>query len=358
MLSIIKTTDPQQFHEAETIAGLGYHQSGKLEGRDVRRANSHACCGEPVEIKSGDSQELSGNTKGYCLQDRKISRITKVGQETQGTVGIDSVLIPRSKRVESIIRPLSNDSDADSAPRKRTKIEPSTSGENRTVGTECDELTDKSEDVLAEKITERLKALKVRYQKQFDFIKKNSTSCIFKSLDSTVRLSVKTGGTIGIFCNEYKPDQWRFLYNQKGQKHRRKHDFYASNIVAHQYKHLFEANQRKKTLPKTIINVAIINLKTIQVIHEYAGRHNSEEFKHVFLTTTDNGKRTAWVANDFGLIVEDLKVNYEQFEEHAKSFSESELPKVKAEYYKFNVTFRVSPDPKVYGNPQALDVSN
>ena len=358
MFSITKTTDRQRSHEAGMIAGPSYPKSGKLHGRDVRRANSHACCGEPVKVKSGDSQELSGSTKDYCLQDREISQITKFGQETQGTVGIDSVLTTRSRRVESLTRPLSNDSDADSAPRKRTQTEPSTSGENRTVGTECDELTDKSEDDLAKKITERLKALKLRYQKQFDFITKNSTSCIYKCGDSTERLSVKTGGTIGIFCNEYKPDQWRFLYNKKGKKHRCKHDFYASNIVAHQYEYLTESNQGKKTLPKTIINVGIINPKSIQVIHEYAGRHDSEEFKHDFLTTTDNGKRTARVANDFDLIIQGLKVNYEQFEEDAKSFSESELPKVKAEYYKFNVTFRVSPDPKVYGNPQALDVSN
>ena len=163
---------------------------------------------------------------------------------------------------------------------------------------------------------------------------------------------------MGHFRNEYKPDQWRFLDNQKGYEYLHTHDFYASNVVAHQYEFLSELNQEKKTLPKTIINMGIINQKSIQVIHEYAGRHDSEEFKHVFLATTDNGKRTARVANDFDLIIEGLKVNYEQFEEHAKSFSESELPAVKAGYDKFNVTFRVSPNPEVYGTRQALDVSS
>ena len=346
MFSITRIKDSRQ-QPTELVR----HQSGELDGRDVRRANSHACRGELVKIRSVDSQELPVSTKDHCLQDRKISEISECWQEAQGTVGFGSVLTTRSKRVESLIRPLSNDSDADSAPRKRTKIEPSTSGENRTVRTECDELTDKSEDVLAEKITERLKALKMRYKKQFDFITENSHSFIFDYNRSNEPLTVKTVGTIGIFCNEYKPDQWCFLDNQKGEKHLHKHDFYASNIVAYQYERLYEFNQRKMTLPETIINMGIINQKSIQVIHEYAGRHDSEEFKHDFLTTTDNGKRTARVANDFDLIIQGLKVNYEQFEEDAKSFSESELPKIKAKYHKFNVTFLVSPDPKVYGNP-------
>ena len=103
--------------------------------------------------------------------------------------------------------------------------------------------------------------------------------------------------------------------------------------------------------------MGIMNRKTNQVIHKYAGRHNSEEFKREFLITTDNGKRTVRVANDFGLIIEGLKVNYEQFEEYAKSFSESELPGVKIGYDKFNVTLRVKPDPEVYGNPQTLGFS-
>ena len=243
--------------------------------------------------------------------------------------------------------------------KKQTKIESSIWGEDRTVGTECDEPSDKSGDVLARKITDRLEVLKLKYQAQFEFITNNSTTKISNFNNSTESFSVKTkGDKIGHFRNEYKPDQWRFLDNQKAYEYRYKHDFYASNIVAHQYEYLSKVNQRKKTLPETILNMEIINPKSIQVIHEYAGRHDSEEFKHDFLTTTDNGKRTVRVANDFDLIIQGLKVNYEQFEEHAKLFSESELPKVKAEYDKFNVTFCVSPDPKVYGNPQALDVSN
>ena len=358
MFDITKMTDRQQPGKAEVIAGQGCSKSGELHGRDVRQADSHACCGEPVKVKPVDSQELSGGTKDHCLQDRKTSRISECWQEIQSTADISSGLTIKRKSVEPQPRPLSNGSDADLAPRKRTKIESPTSGENTTVGTECDEPSDKSEDVLAKKITERLEALKMKYQKQFDFIIENSNTRIFKLNDCTKRFTVKTIGEIGNFLNEYKPDQWQFLDNQKDDEYRYKHDFYASNVVAHQYKYLFKDNQRKKTLPKTIINVGIINPKTIQVIHEYAGRHNSEEFKREFLTTTDNGKRTVRVANDFGLIIEGLKVNYEQFEEHAKSFSEFELPKVKVGYDKFNVIFRVSPDPKVYGNPQALDVSN
>ena len=359
MFDITKITNRQQPGEAEVIAEPGCPKSGELHGRDVRQAKSHACCGEPVKIKSVGSQELSGGTKAHCLQDRKTSRISEFWQEDQGSVDISSGLTIKRKRVEPQLRPLSNGSDADSAPRKRTKIEPSTSGENRTVGTECDEPSDKSEDVLAKKITERLKALKVKYRDQFEFIKNNSTTRIFNLKDSTKSYTVKTrGNKMGHFRNEYKPDQWRFLDNQKGYEYLHTHDFYASNVVAHQYEFLSELNQEKNTLPKTIINMGIINQKSIQVIHEYAGRHDSEEFKHIFLATTDNGKRTARVANDFDLIIEGLKVNYEQFEEHAKSFSESELPEVKAGYDKFNVTFRVSPNPEVYGTRQDLDVSS
>ena len=335
MFDITKITNRQQPGKAEVIAGPGSPKSGELHGRDVRQANSHACCGEPVRIKPVGSQELSGSTKDHCLQDRKISEISEFRQETQDSVDISSGLTIKRKRVEPQLRPLSNGSNADSAPRKRTKIEPSTSGENRTVGTECDEPSDKSEDVLARKITERLKALKEEYQKQFDFIINNSDSSIFQCKDSTEPLAVETGGIIGHFYNEYKPDQWRFLDNEKEDEYRYKHHFYASNIVAHQYEYLSKVKQTKKTLPKTIINMGVVNQKSAQVIDKYAGRHNSEEFKNEFLTT-DNGKRTARVANDFGLIIEDLKVDYDRC----------------------NVTFRVSPDPKVYGNPQALDVSN
>ena len=348
----------RQPNKYETIPEPDYHQSGELDGRDVRRVNNYGCRGELVKIKPVDSQEILGSTKASCLQDRKIFEITKFGQEAQDTVGIGSVLINRSKRVESLIRPLSNGPDVDSAPRKRIKIESSPSNKNRIVGTSCDELTDKSEDVLAGKITKRLEALKMRYQRQFDFVIDNFTTCILDCDDSTESFTVKTKGEkIGHFCNEYKSDQWRFLDNNKYGSCRGKHDFYASNIVAHQYEYLSEVNQTKKTLPKTIINVGIMNRKTNQVIHKYAGRHNSEEFKREFLTTTDNGKRTVRVANDFGLIIEGLKVNYEQFEEYAKSFSESELPKAKVGYDKFNVTLRVRPDPEVYGNPQTLGVS-
>ena len=330
MFSITRIKDSRQ-QPTELVR----HQSGELDGRDVRRANSHACREELIKIKSVESQELPGSTKNYCLQDRKISRITKFGQEAQGTVGIGSGLTIKRKSVEPQPRPLSNGSDTDLSPRKRTKIESPTSDENRTAGTERDEPTGKSEDVLARKITERLEALKMKYQNQFDFIINNSFSSIFQCKDSTEPLAVKTNGIIGRFYNEYKPDQWRFLNNQKEDEYRYKHHFYASNVVAHQYEYLSEVNQTKKTLPKTIINMGVVNPKSTQVIYKYAGRHNSEEFKNEFLTT-DNGKRTARVANDFGLIIEDLKVDYDRC----------------------NVTFRVSPDPKVYGNPQALDVSN
>ncbi len=335
MFDITKITNRQQPGKAEVIAGPDCSKSGELHGRDVRQANSHACSGEPVKIKPVDSQELSGSTKDHCLQDRKISEISEFRQETQDSVDISSGLTIKRKSVEPQPRPLSNGSDTDLSPRKRTKIESPTSDENRTAGTERDEPTGKSEDVLARKITERLKALKMKYQNQFDFITNNSFSSFFQCKDSTEPLAVKTNGTIGHFYNEYKPDQWRFLNNQKEDEYRYKHHFYASNVVAHQYEYLCKVKQRKKTLPKTIINMGVVNPKSAQVIDKYAGRHNSEEFKNEFLTT-DNGKRTARVANDFGLIIEDLKVDYDRY----------------------NVTFRVSPDPKVYGNPQALDVSN
>ena len=341
----------RQPNNYETIPEPDYHQSGELDYRDVRRVNNYGRRGELVKIKPVHSQELPGSTKASCLQDRKISGIAKFGQEAQGTVGIGSGLTIKRKSVEPQPRPLSNGPDVDSAPRKQIKIESSPSSENRTVGTSYDEPTDKSEDVLAGKITERLETLKVNYQKQFDFIIKNSTSEILDCDDSTEPFTVKTTGKIGIFCNEYKSDQWRFLDNNKHDNYLCRHDFYASNIVAHQYEYLSKVNQTKKTLPKTIINVRITNEKAIEVIHKYASRHDSEEFKREFLTTTDNGKRTVRVANDFGLIIKGLKVNYEQFEDYAKLFKESVLPKLKNEYYQLEVTFHVSPDPEVYGNP-------
>ena len=346
MFSITRIKDSRQ-QPTELVR----HQSGELDGRDVRRANSHACREELIKIKSVENQELPGSTKNYCLQDRKISRITKFGQEAQGTVCIGSGLTIKRKSVEPQPRPLSNGPDVDSVPRKQIKIEPSPLSENRTVGTSCDEPTDKSEDVLAGKITERLETLKVNYQNQFDFIIKNSASSILDCDDSTEPFTVKTTGKIGIFCNEYKSDQWRFLDNDKHYNYLCRHDFYASNIVAHQYDYLSKVKQTKKTLPKTIINVRITNEKATEVIHKYAGRHDSDEFKREFLTTTDNGKRTVRVANDFGLIIKGLKVNYEQFEDYAKLFKESVLPKLKNEYYQLEVTFHVSPDPEVYGNP-------
>ena len=43
----------RQPNKYETISEPDYHQSGELDGRDVRRANGQACCGEPVKIKPG-----------------------------------------------------------------------------------------------------------------------------------------------------------------------------------------------------------------------------------------------------------------------------------------------------------------
>ena len=67
MFSITRIKDSRQ-QPTELVR----HQSGELDGRDVRRANSHACRGELVKIKSVSSQELPVSTKDHCLQDTRL----------------------------------------------------------------------------------------------------------------------------------------------------------------------------------------------------------------------------------------------------------------------------------------------
>ena len=58
MFDITKITNRQQPGKAEVIAEPGCPKSGELHGRDVRQANSHAYCGEPVKIKPVGSLEV------------------------------------------------------------------------------------------------------------------------------------------------------------------------------------------------------------------------------------------------------------------------------------------------------------
>ncbi|WP_257264398.1 hypothetical protein, partial [Endozoicomonas sp. ONNA2] len=197
------------------------------------------------------------------------------------------------------------------------KFEVARFGQEVQVTTESsDETAINPEDVMDRKISERLKALKVKYKEQYSFIKENSNISIEgdsdsdSDSDSEQPSMIKTAGrSMGEFVSEFKTDEWHFMAHNKESECR--HKFYASNVVAQQYEHISELNQTRLMLPKTITDHQINNEKSIEVIHNYAGRHDSEEFKHEFLTTTDNGRRTVWVADDFGLIIEGIEVNYD-----------------------------------------------
>ncbi|WP_422489088.1 hypothetical protein [Endozoicomonas sp. ALE010] len=205
----------------------------------------------------------------------------------------------------------------------------------------------KPEDLLDGRIRERLQGIKVKYQEQFSFIMENFTIRNCCNTGSREPLCVESiGKKIGLFVNEYKTDEWLFFANHKEPEYR--HHFYASNIIVHQYEYLSEANQTKMMLPKTIIEKQISGEKSIEVIHKYAGSHDSEPFKYEYLTTTDNGRFIARVADDFGLIIEGMKVNYDHFEQKTKHLCEISKEEFKWVFPLFNVTYRVSPNLEVY----------
>ncbi|WP_257266128.1 hypothetical protein, partial [Endozoicomonas sp. ONNA2] len=162
------------------------------------------------------------------------------------------------------------------------------------------------EDVLDRQIRERLQALKDKYKEQFFLIKDKSTTSNYCKPGSWEPLIVETAGELGQFVNEYKTDEWHFLFNVKDPQWQQHFD--QSTMVAFQYEYLSEAKQSKMMLPKTIfVEQEVLDKKNLEVIHKYASRHDSEQFKDEYLTTTVNGKHIARVADDFGLIIEGIE---------------------------------------------------
>ena len=109
------------------------------------------------------------------------------------------------------------------------------------------------------------------------------------------------------FINTFTPTTWYLKSNFKSEKSPR-NSFYLSNVIAMQYKKCFTENQWPFQLPETIHQCDICNKESDELIRQYAGQHNSQEFMDDFLRTTVNGKSTVRIANSFGLDIYQLTV--------------------------------------------------
>ena len=154
-----------------------------------------------------------------------------------------------------------------------------------------------------------------KYKKQFKDIELYLISDITKGKDISSPIYVTTYtkqeckkeiGT-SFFGNYFTQDSWTCSYNDKSRM-KKPNLIFMSNVLAHQLQKVSENTQQPLQLPKTIIRENIDNEKTLQVIQDHEGHHDSEAFKKDFLDNTVNGKSTKRIAEDFGLKLNNLSV--------------------------------------------------
>ena len=200
-----------------------------------------------------------------------------------------------------------------------------------------------------QQIRQRLSRLKTRYAGQFTNL--HSLTTTGKSFSYMRTREISSPGENALvtrrydFRNEFTKDRWRFIHNAKLGNADKK-AFYMSNVITHQFEQAFNQNGWPLELPKTIVQFHIVNKQTVDVLLAHQGDYRSEYFKSAFLQTTVIGKSTTRVAEDLGMIIDQLTVVYnDRPVERLPHRVSACLPC----HGSFSVQFHVRPDPDVYG---------
>lgn len=200
-----------------------------------------------------------------------------------------------------------------------------------------------------QQIRQRLSRLKTRYARQFTNL--HSLTTTGKSFSYMRTREISSPGENALvtrrydFRNEFTKDRWRFIHNAKLGNADKK-AFYMSNVITHQFEQTFNQNGWPLELPKTIVQFHIVNKQSVDVLLAHQGDYRSEYFKSAFLQTTVIGKSTTRVAEDLGMIIDQLTVVYNDCPvERLPHRVSACLPCLAS----FSVQFHVRPDPDVYG---------
>ena len=172
-------------------------------------------------------------------------------------------------------------------------------------------------------IKKRLRSLKKKHRRNFKNIKKLTETTIDWIEPGLCKTSVKGGSTLDdyfnyIFRNKYTKHAWHFIENKKighikepetGDR-LEKSAFYFSDIIAFQFKKISDTHRRPLVLPKCIYRESIENPETILLLRQNRENYTTLKFAKAFLKDTDNGKSTVRVAEDFGLDITGLTVQF------------------------------------------------
>ena len=191
----------------------------------------------------------------------------------------------------------------------------------------------KVQQVVSQKVTEknekdilraRIDKLKDKYKTQLDNLEKYTKTNSFDNGDGIVECYTLNKRAVlsdcNCFFNTYSPDQWIFQNNKKSPS--TQHVFYMSNVVVMQLEKAATVKGFSYQFPKIIQRSNIINFKTDEVIREYMGKHNTNQFKEEFLNTTVNGKSTQRITEDLGMTIEKLEVEIGTLERRHVNTSE------------------------------------
>ncbi|MEG6258811.1 hypothetical protein [Enterobacter bugandensis] len=149
------------------------------------------------------------------------------------------------------------------------------------------------------KLLERFNRLGPEAEARFNNVK-NLMSHEINSTEKYVVLSDRAG-IRDTFENEYRPERWTFRSNFRAD-HR---DYYANDVARFQYSKIARALGFYGHMPTTVLRENVINSTTLKKTQDL--KSGSERLKKTFLTKTPNGKSTARILKDFGLVA--VKVN-------------------------------------------------
>lgn len=200
-----------------------------------------------------------------------------------------------------------------------------------------------------QQIRQRLSLLKTKYARQFTNLHTLTTTGKSFSYMRTREISSPGENSLVTrrydFRNEFTRDRWRFIHNAKLGNADKK-AFYMSNVITHQFEQAFDQNGWPLELPKTIVQFHIVNKQTVDVLLAHQRDYQSENFQSAFLQTTVIGKSTTRVAEDLGMIIDQLTVVYNDRPVERLRHRVIVCPPCLAS---FSVQFHVRPDPDVYG---------
>ncbi|BBO59635.1 hypothetical protein [Mycoavidus sp. B2-EB] len=118
----------------------------------------------------------------------------------------------------------------------------------------------------------------------------------------------KDGGELGYFVNKFKKDKWTFKENYKDKTR----DFYASDIARHQYTQVSKRHNFQGKMPKIIKRKNVINESTLDLINRMGSEH--PDFQSQFFKSTENGKSTQRIMDDFGLTATNVELKNPGYE--------------------------------------------